>query len=397
MRFNIAIAALIGLAAAGPCKPRSANASLSTSSAGTTTSKPATTTAASIPATSSSRPSSVASTKFSSAVTTSTHSTKAATSTLKSSSAPTTVSSTKTTAAKTSTQTSTKPTSTTAKPSSTSATSSSISSATSSTIQITTAAPTTTSASSTTLTTSSAASTTVNPATASVTNQAALAFYDPNLDDGTQGRDPPSGGYECFAGPAGNFPLMSTWATFNTMWTVLSRDEFSGTHDTADQIAQIRTAIVSVSQVAEVDPRIILAVVMVESAGAVDVPCTQSFGGVNNCGLMQAYNSSSYDPNNSAASIRQMIVDGTQGTIYGEGLVQLLNENMRSQGNVYTALRLYNSGSADPSNLSDGKGANPAYVSNIGNYLQGWNGYGDGPKNCDFTTGTDSYPAAPTN
>ena len=38
---------------------------------------------------------------------------------------------------------------------------------------------------------------------------------------------------------------------------------------------------------------------------------------------------------------------------------------------VYRALRLYNSGSVDEANLSDGKGATVSYVSDIANRLQG--------------------------
>jgi hypothetical protein len=38
---------------------------------------------------------------------------------------------------------------------------------------------------------------------------------------------------------------------------------------------------------------------------------------------------------------------------------------------IYRALRLYNSGSINESNLSDGKGATPSYVSDIANRLQG--------------------------
>lgn len=111
----------------------------------------------------------------------------------------------------------------------------------------------------------------------------------------------------------------------------------------------------------------------------------QTYNGVNNCGLMQAYNSSSYDPQHYVQSIRLMIQDGTQGTKYGPGLVQLFNNAQLTGGNVYATLRAYNSGKVNNTNLSDGQGATPSYVSNMANYLQGWNGYGDGPTNCNFT------------
>jgi hypothetical protein len=38
---------------------------------------------------------------------------------------------------------------------------------------------------------------------------------------------------------------------------------------------------------------------------------------------------------------------------------------------IYRALRLYNSGSIDEDNLSDGEGATDSYVSDIANRLQG--------------------------
>lgn len=84
---------------------------------------------------------------------------------------------------------------------------------------------------------------------------------------------------------------------------------------------------------------------------------------------MQSYNGSSFNPNHPAKSINKMIVDGTQGTQYGPGLVQLLNDAngtpKMSGGNLWKALREYNSGSVDSSNLSNGEGATDAYVSNI--------------------------------
>jgi len=93
---------------------------------------------------------------------------------------------------------------------------------------------------------------------------------------------------------------------------------------------------------------------------------------------MQAYNSSAYDSTQLQTSITRMIIDGTQGTAYGPGLVQLFNDAAdtatKTSGNVYAVLRAYNSGKINAAELSDGQGATPAYVSNIANYLQGWNG-----------------------
>lgn len=52
-------------------------------------------------------------------------------------------------------------------------------------------------------------------------------------------------------------------------------------------------------------------------------------------------------------------------------------ENMKQFGDtqtaecIYKALRAYNSGSVDPNNLSDGRGATPSYVSDVANRLLG--------------------------
>lgn len=69
-----------------------------------------------------------------------------------------------------------------------------------------------------------------------------------------------------------------------------------------------------------------------------------------------------------AASIRQMIVDGTQGTAKGDGLVQCLNQ----YGNIYEAARCYNSGEVNKSDLNDPQGATPSYVTDIANRMTGW-------------------------
>jgi glucan 1,3-beta-glucosidase len=94
---------------------------------------------------------------------------------------------------------------------------------------------------------------------------------------------------------------------------------------------------------------------------------------------MQAYAGSvSFDPNNPQSSITRMVVDGTQGTSQGPGLVQWFDDsgsvNDNSGGNPYNVARGYNSGSIDFSNLSDGLGSTNSYVSDIANRLQGWNG-----------------------
>ena len=97
---------------------------------------------------------------------------------------------------------------------------------------------------------------------------------------------------------------------------------------------------------------------------------------------MQAFTGSvPFNAADPAGSITQMIKDGTQGTAAGGGLVQVLNE-ATSGGNVYTAARVYNSGKADATNLSDGDGATASYVSDVANRVTGWNGGSRG--SCTF-------------
>lgn len=84
-------------------------------------------------------------------------------------------------------------------------------------------------------------------------------------------------------------------------------------------------------------------------------------------------------------SITQMVIDGTQGTALGDGLVQCINQ----YGNIYEvsrsrnfdlvnanlfhkAARCYNSGSVDSGNLNDGEGATASYVNDIANRMTGW-------------------------
>ena len=97
--------------------------------------------------------------------------------------------------------------------------------------------------------------------------------------------------------------------------------------------------------------------------------------------MQAAPGSVSYDSSNSQASITHMVQDGTQGTSQGDGYVQLINQ----YGNVYEAMRAYNSGSVDESDLDNAYGATASYVSDIANRLQGWNGAGAGGSNCGFS------------
>ena len=58
------------------------------------------------------------------------------------------------------------------------------------------------------------------------------------------------------------------------------------------------------------------------------------------------------------------------GTKHFKGNLQQVG-NKDTAEDIYKALRLYNSGSINEANLSDGKGATNSYVSDIANRLQG--------------------------
>jgi hypothetical protein len=87
-----------------------------------------------------------------------------------------------------------------------------------------------------------------------------------------------------------------------------------------------------------------------------------------NPGLMQSHGGVLFNPKDERNSIFRMVKDGTQGTPHGDGLLRA-----STAGNIYTAARIYNSGSVAPNgDLSNGNGATPCYVSDIANRLTGW-------------------------
>ncbi|KAL3484993.1 pectate lyase superfamily protein-domain-containing protein [Aspergillus germanicus] len=201
-----------------------------------------------------------------------------------------------------------------------------------------------------------------------------LNWYSSSLTDGAAAYQDPEY-YYCFGGPAANFPPFANWMGFTEMFDLNQQTSMALVESGPIQ-GDIWDAIVAVSADARVDPRLILAVVMQESSGNVYVGCTNN--GVQNCGLMQAYAGSvSFDANDPVGSIHQMIVDGTQGTAAGGGLVQWFNNDnvgVDAGGNPYNVLRGYNSGSINFNDLDDPQDATGSYVSDIANRLQGWNG-----------------------
>ncbi|KAG9245988.1 hypothetical protein BJ878DRAFT_417994 [Calycina marina] len=195
--------------------------------------------------------------------------------------------------------------------------------------------------------------------------------------------------YTYYQGAATAFPAKTSWVSFDQMFTanqvnmaVSCGNNGWGANDSPAEIADIRAGIEAVAAASGVDHRFILATIMQESVGCVRAPTTNN--GVTNPGLMQSHDGSTYNAANAAASIQQMIVDGTEGTSSGGGLTEGLN----TYGEVYSAARVYNSGSiASSGNLSDGNGAVACYVSDIANRLTGWV---NGASTCGTTVTTPS-------
>lgn len=191
--------------------------------------------------------------------------------------------------------------------------------------------------------------------------------------------------YNCYSGGWQNYPDKSKWVSFDDMFNANKPAMAQGCSDlglspddTGNQIGWIYNALQSVSEASLVDHRFLLATVMQESIGCVHVGATNN--GVNNPGLMQSHDGSSFVGNDASAeaqqaSIRQMIVDGTQGTASGDGEAQGID----MYGNIYEAARYYNSGQVNSADLNDAQGATASYVNDIANRMTGWvnnGGYG---------------------
>ncbi|RFU36325.1 hypothetical protein B7463_g114, partial [Scytalidium lignicola] len=220
-----------------------------------------------------------------------------------------------------------------------------------------------------------------NPSAAQVTSSQAFSSGAGNTNNaniydgtGTGGSDT----YNCYYGSWENYPPSSEWIEFDDMFNQYKPVMAQGCgnlglspEDTGEQIGQIWNAIQQVAQASLVDHRYILATIMQESIGCVHVGSTSN--GVTNPGIMQSHDGSSFVGNGASqsdqqTSITQMVIDGTQGTSSGDGLVQGIND----YGNIYEAARYYNSGSVNSGNLNDGLGATASYVNDIANRMTGW-------------------------
>ena len=179
--------------------------------------------------------------------------------------------------------------------------------------------------------------------------------------------------YKCHGNTAQDFPASPQWATWDSMWAGLSKlipqscsNLGDGAPVTPDQVQMVHDGIQAVAGESLVDARVILAVMMQESKGCVNVGTTNN--GVSNPGLMQSHAGVSFvggaaGKDQQQQSITQMIRDGVVGTASGLGLVQGINQF----GNVWEAARNYNSGCVNTANLNDGIASTAGYVNGIAN------------------------------
>ncbi|KAH0106857.1 carbohydrate-binding module family 50 protein, partial [Aureobasidium melanogenum] len=185
---------------------------------------------------------------------------------------------------------------------------------------------------------------------------------------------------------AAGWPSQSQWMDFDDMFTAnipimqqSCANNGWGANNSPTEIADIKAAITKVSAASGVDPRFILAIVMQESNGCVRVVTTS--WSVQNPGLMQDHagtgtcNSGGViqDPC-PASEIEQMIVDGTEGTASGDGLVQCLKEtDVTDVSMYYRAARIYNGGLGGYHADDLGTGCcTLCYASDVANRLTGW-------------------------
>lgn len=185
------------------------------------------------------------------------------------------------------------------------------------------------------------------------------------------------------------------------------------------ELAEMRDSILNVGAATNIDPRFILAVVLQESTGCVRVITTgkrafilslyspppyqcrpSTDGNISkplayshaNPGLMQSFNGTGSCNNNTAglglpgvvyngvvqtpcpsSEIYQMILDGTNGTVWGPGLVQdMAQQGLTDVSRWYRTARLYNGGRLEADGNLIGPCCTPSYASDIANRLTGW-------------------------
>ncbi|KAI4244629.1 MAG: hypothetical protein LQ352_006743, partial [Teloschistes flavicans] len=190
--------------------------------------------------------------------------------------------------------------------------------------------------------------------------------------------------FQSYSGPASSFPPKSSWKDFTTLFNI-NKPTMLQTGDSGEDVGRIYNAIVDAAKLG-VEERVILCIIMQESRGNVGVNGPKDQDGNTTGGLMQAEESPGFPGQHNLsqnpspprplhhiekaiqttadvlmfwirqAQISSMVQAGTKH--YKGNLEQL--DNADTASTIYRALRLYNSGSINESNLSDGKGATPS-------------------------------------
>ncbi|KAM0471581.1 hypothetical protein ACHAPX_009237 [Trichoderma viride] len=169
-----------------------------------------------------------------------------------------------------------------------------------------------------------------------------------------------------YGGPAQNFPPMSSWLPWTTVFGLYEQTMVNA-GSSWDDVGRINVAISQAAASIGVDERVILAIILQESTGYVGVECT----GNNDCGIMQCEGCPSFQGRNelSQSQTSSMVNGGTQH----------FKQNLEDWGNqwsiasIYPALREYNSGSVNSGDLSQAAGGFgvPCYVSDVARRMMG--------------------------
>lgn len=174
-------------------------------------------------------------------------------------------------------------------------------------------------------------------------------------------------GFTHFSGPSSKFPPMTHWKSFEQIFNA-NKPEMFATGNSGEDIGRIWNAVVECAKIG-VEERVIFCIIMQESTGNVGVQTTTNADGHFTAGLMQCDGSPGFPGQHklSQTQITSMVRAGTNH----------FKANLKEFGDtdtadcIYRALRAYNSGSVNPNDLSDGRGATPSYVSDVANRLLG--------------------------
>ncbi|KAK4224193.1 hypothetical protein QBC38DRAFT_423973 [Podospora fimiseda] len=177
-------------------------------------------------------------------------------------------------------------------------------------------------------------------------------------------------GFTFYSGPSSNFPSQSQWRSFEDIFNINKPLMFQ-TGDVGEDVGRIWNAVNDAAKNIGVEERVIFAIIMQESTGNVGVRTTYNADGNATAGLMQVSGGPGFPGQHglSQAQISSMVDAGTRH--FKQNLIN--HGNADNADTIYKALREYNSGSVNASNLSiapNGAGVD-SYVSDIANRLLG--------------------------